>query len=87
MFLRTGCLSNAGAANDRPPLTLDRDTLAGKPVARGTRLSVEFVTGLVADGGAEADVPRTHPSLSRQVIAACLACDGALNSRPTAPKA
>ncbi len=31
-------------------ITLDPAVLAGKPVIRGTRLSVEFVIGLMADG-------------------------------------
>jgi len=35
-------------------ITLDPDVLAGKPVIRGTRLSVEFVIGLMADGWSEA---------------------------------
>ena len=30
--------------------------LAGKPVIRDTRLSVEFVIGLMADGWSEADI-------------------------------
>jgi hypothetical protein len=30
-------------------ITLDPAILAGKPVLRGTRLSVEFVIGLMAD--------------------------------------
>ena len=39
-----------------PHITLDPDVLAGKPVIRGTRLSVEFVIGLMADGWSEADI-------------------------------
>ncbi|MFL5087028.1 MAG: DUF433 domain-containing protein, partial [Xanthobacteraceae bacterium] len=31
-------------------ITLDSTILAGKPVIRGTRISVEFVIGLMADG-------------------------------------
>jgi uncharacterized protein (DUF433 family) len=31
---------------DHPRITLAPDVLAGKPVTRGTRLSVEFVIGL-----------------------------------------
>jgi len=40
-----------------PPasITLDPNVLAGKPVIRGTRLSVEFVSGLMADGWCEAE--------------------------------
>ena len=32
------------------PITLDPTVLAGKPVIRGTRRSVEVVIGLMADG-------------------------------------
>jgi uncharacterized protein (DUF433 family) len=58
---------------DHPRITLDPEILAGKPVVRGTRLSVEFVIGLMADGWSEADILRNYPSLSREDIAACLA--------------
>jgi len=46
--------------------------LAGKPVVRGTRLSVEFVIGLMADGWNEADILANYPGLSHEDIAACL---------------
>jgi uncharacterized protein (DUF433 family) len=53
-------------------IIFDPATLAGKPVIRGTRLSVEFVIGLMADGWNEADILANYPGLSRQDIAACL---------------
>ena len=56
--------------NDR--IVLDPAVLAGKPVVRGTRLSVEFVIGLLADGWSEAEVLANYPGLSREDIAACL---------------
>jgi uncharacterized protein (DUF433 family) len=34
---------------ERPCISLAPDVLVGKPVIRGTRLSVEFVIGLMAD--------------------------------------
>ena len=37
-----------------PRIVLDPAVLAGKPVIRGTRLAVEFVIGLLADGWSEA---------------------------------
>jgi uncharacterized protein (DUF433 family) len=53
-----------------------RDTaiLAGKPIVRGTRLSVEFVIGLIDDDWNEADIFANYPGLSREDIAACLNC-------------
>ena len=56
-----------------PRITLDPDILAGKPVIAGTRLSVEFIIGLLADGWVEADILRNYPGLAREDIAACLA--------------
>jgi uncharacterized protein (DUF433 family) len=53
-------------------IVLDPAILAGKPVIRGTRLSVEFVIGLMADGWNEADILANYPDLSRGDIAACL---------------
>jgi uncharacterized protein (DUF433 family) len=53
-------------------IVLDPAVLAGKPVVRGTRLSVEFVIGLMADGWNEADIIANYPGLSREDIAACL---------------
>ena len=54
-------------------IALDPDILAGKPVVVGTRLSVEFVIGLLADGWDEAAILSNYPGLTREDIAACLA--------------
>jgi len=54
-------------------IVLDPAILAGKPVIRGTRLSVEFVIGLLADGWGEADIVANYPGLSHEDVLACLA--------------
>ena len=54
-------------------IVLDPGILSGKPVVRGTRLSVDFVIGLMADGWSEADILRNYPGLTREDLAACLA--------------
>jgi uncharacterized protein (DUF433 family) len=54
-------------------IVLDPAVLAGKPVVRGTRLSVEFVIGLMADGWSEADILTNYPGLTHEDVAACLA--------------
>jgi len=54
-------------------IVLDAAVLAGKPVVRGTRLSVDFIIGLMADGWSEADILRNYPGLAHEDIAACLA--------------
>lgn len=58
---------------DNPRIVLDPAVLAGKPVIRGTRLSVDFIIGLMADGWSEPDILRNYPGLTREDIAACLA--------------
>ena len=58
---------------DLARIVLDPGVLAGKPVIRGTRLSVDFVIGLMADGWTEADILRNYSGLSHDDVAACLA--------------
>lgn len=56
---------------DHSRIVLDPAILAGKPVIRGTRLSVDFIIGLMADDWTEADILRNYPGLTREDIAAC----------------
>jgi uncharacterized protein (DUF433 family) len=58
---------------EHPCIALDPDVLAGKPVIRGTRLSVELVIGLLADGWAEADILTNYPSIVHDDIIVSLA--------------
>jgi uncharacterized protein (DUF433 family) len=58
---------------DHPRTALAPDMLAGKPVIRGTRLSVEFVIGLMADGWSEGDILEYYPGITHDDILACLA--------------
>lgn len=53
-------------------IELRADVLAGKPVVKGTRLAVEFVVGLLADGWTEAQIVAEYPALTRDDILACL---------------
>ena len=50
----------------------DPRILVGKPVVRGTRLSVEFIIGLLADGWTETDILANYPGLTREDVTACL---------------
>ncbi len=52
----------------------DPAVLSGKPVVKGTRLSVEFVLDLVTAGWTEADILSNYPRLCREDILACVAC-------------
>jgi uncharacterized protein (DUF433 family) len=54
-------------------ITLDPKVLAGKPVIRGTRLSVEFIIGLMADGWGEPDILENYPGITHEDIIACFA--------------
>lgn len=53
-------------------ITLNPDVLVGKPVIKGTRLSVDFIIGLLAQGWSEQEVLRNYPSLEHEDIQACL---------------
>jgi len=54
-------------------IVLDPEVLLGKPVIRGTRLAVEFVIGLLADGWTEQDILANYPGITHDDISACLA--------------
>ena len=58
---------------EHPRIALDPEILAGKPVVKGTRLAVEFVIGLMAEGWSEPDILRNYPGLTHDDIAGCLA--------------
>jgi len=59
---------------DPARIVLDPGVLAGKLVIRGTRLSVEFVIGLMADGWTEVEILHNYPGISHEDLAGCLAC-------------
>lgn len=54
-------------------IVVDPNILVGKPVVRGTRLAVEFIIDLLAQGWTEAEVIQNYPSLTHADILACLA--------------
>ena len=47
--------------------------LVGKPVVKGTRLAVEFIIDLLAQGWPESEILRNYPGLVQEDIQACLA--------------
>jgi uncharacterized protein (DUF433 family) len=59
-------------------ITVDPEILVGKPVIRGTRLSVEFVIGLLAQGWTTAQILDNHPGLAVEDVRACLEYAGEL---------
>ena len=52
-------------------IIVDSEVLVGKPVIKGTRLAVEFVIGLLAEGWSEQDIMDNYPGLTREDIKAC----------------
>jgi uncharacterized protein (DUF433 family) len=54
-------------------IVVDPNILVGKPVVRGTRLAVEFIVDLLAQGWPERHILRNYPGLTREDIQACLA--------------
>ncbi len=54
-------------------IAIDVNILVGKPVIKGTRLAVELIIDLLAQGWSEADILRNYNGLTREDIQACLA--------------
>lgn len=59
--------------NWRERIAVSPDVLAGKPVVRGTRISVELVIEQLAAGWSVEDILGNHPTLSAEDVSACLA--------------
>jgi uncharacterized protein (DUF433 family) len=53
-------------------ITADPNVLVGKPVIKGTRLAVEFILDLVAQGWTEEEIGRNY-QLQRDQVRACVA--------------
>lgn len=53
-------------------IIIDPNILVGKPVIKGTRLAVEFIVDLLAQGWSEEEILRNYPGLTREDIKACL---------------
>jgi len=51
----------------------DRDVLVGKPIVKGTRLSVDFILSLLAEGWTEEQVLESYPQLQREDLMAVFA--------------
>ena len=61
--------------NDR--IEVNANVLAGKPVVKATRLSVEFLLGLFAEGWTEPQVLENYPQLAREDLQAVFAFSAA----------
>ena len=53
-------------------IALDPKVMAGKPILRGTRLTVEYILNLLAHGATEEEVLAEYAGLTRDDLRACL---------------
>jgi uncharacterized protein (DUF433 family) len=51
----------------------DREVLLGKPIIKGTRISVEHLVGLLAQGWSEKDILDNFPRLTKESLQAVFA--------------
>jgi len=56
----------------RERIVIDPEVLVGKPIVRGTRLAVEFIIDLLAQGWVEPEILRNYPGLTHEDVQACL---------------
>jgi uncharacterized protein (DUF433 family) len=54
-------------------ITVDPRVLVGKPVVKGTRVAVELVVDLLAQGWTQEQILDSYPNLTAEDIRACLA--------------
>lgn len=53
-------------------ITCDPDVMVGKPVIKGTRLTVEYILNHLAHGSTPADILAEYEGLAAEDIQACL---------------
>jgi len=56
----------------RSRITVDPSTLAGKPIIKGTRIAVEFLLELLANGRTDEEMMENYPQLREEDIQAAL---------------
>jgi uncharacterized protein (DUF433 family) len=59
-------------------IIVDPGVLVGKPVIKGTRISVEFIVNLLSQGWTESEILDNYPGLTHDNILACLRYAGAI---------
>jgi uncharacterized protein (DUF433 family) len=53
-------------------ITLNPNVMTGKPVIKGTRLTVQFILGLLAHGASVEEILKEYKGITRKDIQACL---------------
>ena len=54
-------------------IEINPEVLVGKPVVKGTRVSVELILEMIAAGVSEAEILDNYPGLDREDVQACVA--------------
>lgn len=67
-----GRFPGGDVANWRKRIEEKAEILGGKPVVKGSRLSVEFLLGLMAAGWDQSEILDNYPGLTRDDLLACL---------------
>jgi len=53
-------------------ITINSKVMGGKPVIHGTRLTVQYILKLLADGWSFGDIKKEYEGISDQDISACI---------------
>jgi len=53
-------------------IAVDPKVMVGKPVIRGTRLTVDYILNCLAHGGTEAEILAEYDGLTKEDIQACM---------------
>ena len=53
-------------------IVVDPNVMTGKPVIRGTRLTVDYILNCLAHGGTEGEILAEYEGLTKEDIQACL---------------
>ena len=72
---------------EHPRIEVDPSILVGKPVIRGTRITVELVVRRFADGYTLPDILDDYPHLTAEDVQAALVYAADVVARPSKPRA
>ena len=70
-----------------PRIEINPKVMVGKPVIRGTRITVELILRRLADGNTLAEILEDHPSLKAEDVKAALAYAADTMARVAKPQA
>ena len=58
--------------NWKSRITVDHNILVGKPIIKGTRIAVEFILDLLANGWTTESILKNYPQLKKEDVTAVL---------------